>query len=981
MSALVPVSSYASNPYVQNTIKNPFLDLPDTKDTYYFIKDSNNFKFYIPKIEDLFEIVVAGKIYTFRGMIESGMFDLKKVDPSGRTLMSTLERSRKKPMYINYLIDCRVNLTALAPTEFWMRGVSPELQDRIRESIKESSRIKQIEDFIVLSLRYQFPFSLSSMKKIFNKITDHFPVLNLERIINVAMSAPSLRPLVNHVVALGGNPDRSRNALSYSIAADGAPSSLTSRIIPARFPVTSLDTHLVDIPTKSAALKLDQASACGLYEHVFRSQLAGLFGLDLWPKTLDELPRPYSALKAEDISDYFDAIKEVRGFDSLDPIILTEKDLPVSLEKLALIHTVPTRPLIVTGGWKGHSAVIVIIGDVIYKGNRTPLDPLKSGVYSGRIDRSKLTAEMLGKIIGDENPPEWFSHQLEAELGGAPTTLLSLRKSQGHPNCTWSSCAEMSCYILQLHQGKTEEQAQDFVRQVRAKVRHSFLCSYLALDRTHEPFLHSAPLLGSILAKCLLRRNEKLPQYQACIDAIMASNLSVDMLQVIYNLDIKSNSKKKVIEYVTTFASELGISIKGLFRRLDPYYRVDEHKYKQVLKQQDSRFSILLDFSEYFDVSFWLNDPLIPTDYKVAIVKQLIPPFLALSLLAVSDHHALLNDFKTEEEVREMQLEPTVREALLEVIRKSGLTGESLIDRKHEISEIPYSDNVKLGEYIHAILLDQSLMAQQVLTNENAKKQKEFYEYIAFLLQDPIVGGMLTHGLLYSENLKKVKECYDAIGVFPDDILLRSKEGFLLALPDLLKLPGWELFSKKRVMMEFLAREPFKDQIEVLYKFFEALGNDNSEGSVQLIKELIFSLWNENPFLIQHLFSHYLKTYSIDMLYEYKEFSIIVDFLWVNDKSFIQALLRMNPQIVTIWPKKMRQIAYLHFPEDPVTKKVSFPPDIIDSFFGLELGEEDTLAFVEFLTENRVAGFNKTRAEKVESQEKPTRFKKRRTIY
>jgi len=984
MSAIIPFSSYASNPYVQNTLKNPFIDLPDTEETYHFIKESKNFRFYIPKIEDLLDVIKAERVYAFGAMIESGMFDLKKIDPSGRTLMSTLERSANKGVFVGSLIDCKVNLTSLAPAEFWMRGVKGDLRAKITQAIKKSNQIRKIEDAIIQSMKHLSSSSYYNRKTLLEKITAHFPHLNVERIINVAMSSETLRPIVNHIVSMGGNPNRSRNALAYSIAAAGGASPLQSAIIPARFPISSLDSHLVDVPLKSTAEKLHEASAHGLKEHVFRSQLGGLFGLDQWPKTLDELPRPYSAFRPEDISDFFDAIKGVRGFGSLDPIILSYKDIPVSSEKLALINSDATRPVILTSGWRGHATTVVIVGSTIYKGNRTPFgNPShrpEPGVYSGEIDRKKLTGSMIYKIITNVHA-EWFTSKLELELGGAPTRLLSKRKPQVHPNCTWSSCAELSCYILQLHQWKTEEQAKDFVRQIRAKVRHSFLLSYLEFDRTHEPLLHSAPLLGGILAKCLRRRSERHPEYKASIDAIMASRLSVDMLQVIYNLDKKTKSKGKVIEYIEALASELSLSVEELFRKLDPYFRIDEHKYKQVLKEQDCRSAKLLTFTENFDVPYWLNHPLIPTEYKVALVKQLITPFLALTILAAGDHQAVMNDFAEDLETAPKVFESAVRDALIEVITKAGLTS-SLIDRKHEISTISYTDSVGLGFYIESIQKQEAILAKQAVTRENAEVQKEFYEYIAFLLQDPTVGITLTCVLLQSTSLEKVKDSYNHIGVFPDDILLKNKEVFLLALQSLINSPGWDLLSRKRVFMEYIARDPFKNQVELLYNFLHAIEKENVEGSILLIEDLLSSLWKENPFLIQDLFSRYLTTSSISSLYSSKAFSKLVDFLWQNAKSFMQAKIKGCPQNVGAWPNKIRQIVYLHFREDPVTKTVIFPADIIGSLLAQDLMSEHKEALVAFLTEHRIPPFIKRRPEsEIDPAIVPILLKHGRTAY
>jgi len=963
-SLLSSISTYGSNPYVTTSLSNPFLLMPDNETSTKAITEGTGLKYYIPKIDDLLEVIASGKLHIFRGMITSGIFDLHKVSLKGESLIASLEKKgNQKGPFIKILVESGVDLISLAPKEFWEGGLKTKDKKIIPLSLEKSSEARRVEKAIILSLKHLKANNTSSnRRRIFRQITKYAPHIDLQRILNAAMSCPDLSLLVKGLIKKGGNPNSCRNALSFiseiSWREDTLPS-FVSGMTPARFPLSSLDVEEALMPDCVTSVKLDAASLHGFQEHFFRSQLFSLFGLsDFWAGTLDPLPRPQANVSTTDLHHFFERIQSVVGYPS-PPIFLSEHNSPICKKDWDVITRDSSRPIVIAAGWTNHATVAVIVGDKLYKGNRyTFSKELSPGIYCSTIDRSKLTPELCDEIVANTNHL-WFDYDLDLKLGGKPAELHSELKSQTHLNCTWASCAELSFYILQRHAGKTHRQAWLLVKQMKAKVRHSFLLSYLRHDRTHEPHLHSAPLLGAILAKCLFRERSDFPEYAINIKAILDSGLSVDMLQLIYSINSKGKFGYHSDHAITSLAERMGIRADEVFERLDPFYRKEESAYRAMLKAQDNRPLNLSSFYDHFDVLEILNDPLIPESYKVRIASELIPPLCALILLEKEESRSLPD---------------SIRSALSDVRAKVGLSDtedflrvyqeliESIKSEKLQLKDIDYSDDQAITHFVRAVISMENTLSSNLISDKVKIQHKYLQELIGVFLRDRHAGFIAAADFLDQNPLPaRLKAICDAEDRFPDGPLLRNKPALLKYLHTLIQFPGWDIDSKKRVITQWIRDEPFQTQASHFKEFFWIIEKIKSDESLLLLDAIIKGVWEENPFVVHELFSSLLESSK-----KYKEalalsqsFGKIAEFLWDNDADFMKSKLKEDIENVALWSKEMRKALRSDYPfkiENPYNA-----PEVSLDWRRVKLIFSNKEDLVAYLTSKRMFPYDKRR--------------------
>ena len=971
-SALVPYR-YSSNHYVSQTLTNPFLSLPDTEKSGKAIVEGHRFRYYIPKIDDLLEVISEGKLHIFRGMIASDIFDLQSVSMKGETLISSLEKKGKlKVIFTKILADCGVDLASLAPPSDWKKGLSKQEKHIISLSLIKSEKARRVEAAIIDSFKHLKRNPSCAFKKpIFRQITKYAPSLSMRKIIHAAMPCLALRPVVEYLIKKGANPNFSRNTLGFirkiDISDDSLPT-LVSALKPARFPVTGFSGLQTELPDRCASTRLHNASLHGFQENFLRSQLFTVFGISDFACTLDPLPRPQKCLSDTDFYQFFERIQNVVGYPSSSPLFLTEHNLPISEEDWKSVRLDRSRPIIIVSGWDFHATVVVIVEDKLYKGNRAAqCEELKDGIYCADIDRMKITPELFQEITTNMSP-KWFEYTLDLKLSDKQSTLYSELKPQMKYNCSWSSCAELSFYILHRHNGKTHEQAWILVKKMKAKVRHSFLVSYLKHDRTYEPHLHSAPLLGAILAKCLLRESDDLPEYAIMVDAILESGLSVDMLQLYYSICVK---KGKTIETdLEGLKKRLKLSPEKIFEKLDPFFRKEEHDYKCILKARDGDSIGLSPFHSNFRAIKWLDmkkAPEIPEAYKVEIVNKLIPPFCALILLASAEPETF---------------SPSVKAALISVCQKAELSDpEDFISRykdsfKTSTKPVLQLENIEYPETIHFI--DSIIIAENEAfsypTNPFAiDLMKLIHELIPLILRDPAGGFGLTVSLLSNEDIPlRIKKLCSKKEVFPDGPLLRHKERLELDLSFFIDLPGWDISSKKRVLLTWIKGKPFDKQVALLQQFLSTLENKKPYEYLSLTDALIEELWKETPFIIYEVFSAWLEFSKDDreVLYVISIFHRITEFLWNNDPDFMKSKLKEDINNAALWSKEIRLAIRQEKPLDDEILSSDVPVDDYDDtevysdwIHAKQLSLDTEERLISFLRERCIFPFNKRRSE------------------
>jgi hypothetical protein len=978
MTSALALYTYSSNPYVTQTLTNPFLSLPDTEKSRKAIVEGHRFRYYIPKIDDLLEVISEGKLHIFRGMIASDIFDLQSVSMKGETLISSLEKKGKlKFIFTKILADCGVDLESLALPSEWKKGLSKQEKHIISLSLIKSEKARRVGAAVIESFKHLKRNPSHALKKpIFRQITKYVPSLSMTKIIHAAMPCLALRPVVEYLVKKGANPNFSRNTLGFiqkiDISDDSLPT-LVSAFKPARFPVTGFSGLETELPDQSASTRLHKATLHGFQENFLRSQLFTVFGISDFASTLDPLPRPQKSLSDTDFYQFFERIQNVVGYPSSpllssSPLFLTEHNLPISEEDWESVRLDRSRPIIIVSGWDFHATVVVIVEDKLYKGNRAAqCEELKDGIYCADIDRMRITPKLFEEITTNMSP-EWFEYTLDLKLSEKQSTLYSELKPQVKYNCSWSSCAELSFYILHRHNGKTHEQAWILVKQMKAKVRHSFLVSYLKHDRTYEPHLHSAPLLGVILAKCLLRESDDLPEYSIMVDAILESGLSVDMLQLYYSICAKQG--KTIETDLEGLKKRLKLTPEKIFEKLDPFFRKEEHHYKCILKAQDGNSIGLSPFHSNFNAIKWLDmkkTPEIPETYKVEIVNKLISPFYALILLASAEPETF---------------SPSVKDALISVCQKAELSDpEDFISRykdsfKTSTKPVFQIENIEYPQttnFISSIILAER-EAFSYPTNLFAKDlMKLIHELIPLILRDPAGGLSLTAHLLSNEDIPlRIKKLCSEKEVFPDGPLLRHKEGLNLDLSFFMHLPGWDISSKKRVLLRWIKGEPFDQQVALLQKFLGTLENEKPDEYLSLTDALIEELWKETPFIIYEVFSAWLELNKDqrEALYVLRIFPRITEFLWNNDPEFMKSKLKEDINNAALWSKEIRLAIRQEKPLDDEILSSDGPEVDYDEtevytdwILAKQLSLDTEERLISFLRERCIFPFNKRRSE------------------
>lgn len=982
MASLLPSPTHAHtsipapfllNPYVSMAAANPFTLYPDKPESAELLKKTENLKYYIPKIDDLIEIIEWGKLHIFTSLVASRMFDLTSVSRKGETIVSALtKKGSEKASYTMALAESGIDPRTLAPASFWENDLTPEQLGTLKEHYRKFGQAKRVEAVVIRALRTTKVHRKTYAAELCDKVSRHFPHINAERILNTAFSTQNI-PVATNLLKIGASPDRCPSILPFAHflyqdkKADEEKAVFAAKALPARFPAVSFDHTRVDTPSGALSQSMESLGATGLSEMFFRSQLAAIWGIDDWGSTIDHFPRPDTALFPSDIHAFFDLISDIGGYAN-NPIIITDKDLSNIEAKRKLSIEEPHRPIVITTGWKGHACVVVIergpTETFLYIGNRAPLSPeIAPGVYKFRIDPSKVTKFLITRLILNQSD-KWLesgtvTEGLAKEAGATSLELLAKLSHQRHPNCTWTSTAELACYILQRSAGNDHENSLLFMKKTRAKARREFLLRYLTMDRTINPHLHSPALVAAILAKSIVRLEENKGEvrcsYSECINFILTSGLSVDIMQLVYTLISKLHLSISVTESLRELATMLHTDISGVIQRLDPIYRPGEAVLRKLRSDQAKMDTTPLVFNSDFHVIDWLEDSSIPDSYKVAIVQELIPPLYAFSILSAPD----------------ITLTKEVKESLQIKTKEAGLpTTLPYIEKfGSQLSKIDYTNPKELQTYLEGLAQEERKYSTTTLNAETIIEINSFYCYLSFVLQDPHAGVPLAALLLQKtrKDLARLHDFYPKKRSFPEDILSKSRTQFEKNIDSLIAAPGWSSKNKISTVMNILRREPFDKLVQFALTVLQAIDSELNE--YELAEQLLDALWKENPYIVQEIIISWLTSASaIEELYFSDVFPLLVDLLWKKDKHYMENILKEDQQNVALWPLDIQAIVQAYFIPDATTLNTNLPDNVPASLMAQDLDPDDRLILRLFFTELRIPPFHKRTRHDLEAE-------------
>ncbi|MCX6990879.1 MAG: hypothetical protein NTX49_07455, partial [Chlamydiae bacterium] len=825
---------------------------------------------------------------------------------------------------------------------YWKKEAKAPIEERVDDCAQKIIDAKQLEHCIIYLLKDNAitPAILKDLKK---TIPSHIPYINLERILNAALYTRKEDALIKFLLSLGAKPTRCKDVAHYiGYTAQIKPYSAVLKALAkdtcSAIPPPRDSVGKATILTGRATKRLQKLSYPGTKEHVLRSQLSALFGLHKWTATFDHLSRPGSGLIDEDISDYFTEIKRLEGIPECS-IILTDKDLPLSRKKFTQITSDPTTPLIITSGWDEHACIVVLIGNKIYRGNRgaRQADP---GIYIGTFDRSKLTIESISHIISNTSAT-WFENTLPESLG-AHWTAVDKLKLQTQENCTWASCAELSPFIFKLHEGVASYEAWEYTKTIRAKVRLNFVKSYLSYDRSKMPHLHSAPLLGKILAKCYLKITASHPEYIEAAGLILSSGLSIDMMELMCTLKQTLKSDEDLDEALTDLESIANLKKSGLFT-LDPEYRPEEKHYRKTLENLERPSLMHRHFHDTIDTISFLNLEKVPVIYKRSIIKELLSPFLAFQMLS------LITFQKTQ----------PLGIALYDNLKRAGLTDpeKHLLKYTHDIRDISSTDDPAITTFLYKILDRERLLSPKP---KSSSELKEIHEFLSFLLKDPRIGYVLPLLLLErSDTLERLTSDIAIEKLFPS--FFHAKYAFIMKINDFVSQPGFNQETGTQILYQFLKDEPIHEQRRLSLIFFEALHTSEQESAPQITENLLGILWHENPILVEKSFLSLLQSHTSDELSLSSVFPVFVDFFWNHDSAFITSKLSADKLNVNLWPMVGRALIRKHFPLDLEEKTAPLPENFLEEIFTKDLSGAEKQGLRYFLSTYRIGNFTKTR--------------------
>ena len=184
-------------------------------------------------------------------------------------------------------------------------------------------------------------------------------------------------------------------------------------------------------------------------------------------------------------------------------------------------------------------------------------------------------------------------------------------------------------------------------------------------------------------------------------------------------------------------------------------------------------------------------------------------------------------------------------------------------------------------------------------------------------------------------------------------------------------LPGWDISSKKRVLLRWIKGEPFDQQVALLQKFLGTLENEKPDEYLSLTDALIEELWKETPFIIYEVFSAWLELTKDqrEVLYVLRIFPRITEFLWNNDPEFMKSKLKEDINNAALWSKEIRLAIRQEKPLDDEILS-SDGPEIdyddeayTDWFLAKQLSLDTEERLISFLRERCIFPFNKRRSE------------------
>jgi hypothetical protein len=949
MSEPSTLSIYRGNPFVEFTKINPFSHYPNTEEAARSLCSEPISKYYIPKIEDLLQIAENGKIHIFKAMIHMRLFDLHAISFNKETLVSYLRRKGDSAApYIEILIEEGIDLESLAPLSFWKSCSESSLNARIDVCAERVIEAKKIEHFCLHLLKNQ-NLTQDVLITLKGAISPHLPYINLERILNTALYQEKTE-FQHFLLSLGAKTLRCRDIIYY-IRHNASKNKQSETVLKAVTETTCPAVHLpsdssgaTEIFSPKTTENLESALYHGTREHMFRSELSAVFGLDNWTATFDKFSRPDSLLYYQSTVNFFNAIRFAGGIPD-NATILTPDDIPLSPEKFWEITSDPTLPLILLSGWEEQASIVILIGDKIYRGNRAPYEA-DPGVYVGTFDRAKLSIKSIRNIIRNKSPT-WFEKDLPLSLGAHFTTNHKLKKQEQH-NCTWTSCAELSSFIFSLDEGLDLLEAWNKTKAIRAKVRLSLLQSYLTYNRITTPHLHSPPLLGKILAKCYLKiRSDNQREYIDSARIILKSKLSIDMMELMCTLSkgiINDEKLNENLEEALLDLKNLGDfkDLEELFR-LDPEFHFDEKRYRKTLEQLRKPDILFSHFFDIIDPISFINLKSVPIWYKLSVLRELLSPVKALTTLS------------------ELPFEKSCpyRPALIENLKSAGLEKpeKHLSTFADTLKKIDLKKTKELHRFLRKLLSTENDLFSHPHLEE---KIIDIHEFIVFLLKDPWVGFVLPlHLLGRPETLARISKDVPIVNLFPS--LFIRKHLFIKNILIFIKQPGFNLITGTTILHQFLKDQSIYEQLPLTYTFFNALDSSDLETSHEILRSLLGILWTENPFVVEKSFILLLTSVTNSQLACSNLFPIFVDFLWSKDSAFMKENVLVNKLDVTLWPCIPRSLVRKHFPIDPDKEEYSLPEDFLEQIFTKDLSKEEKINLENFLSTFRIGKFTKTR--------------------
>ncbi len=902
--------SSATHPYVEGTLHPFFFDLPEDPSTLDAALQGPQVKFYLPKVDDLLEAVRRNRPILLSSLLQSRLFDPYAKGRDGKTLtLVIIEKGDDKWTYIDLLMQCGIDLSLLGDERALLKGASSRQRQTLTAYKTKIAAAKELETSVLKTLQ-----QTDRMKKISpfqvhligNRVSKGLPFINLERLLNEALSDTCNYAAVNKLLSLGANPNRCPRAFHYLFVL-GHPTyrhldnhhnfeALAGELHPGR----TFPSH---VSCRHVANTIDRITS-GEHDLLFRHYLCALFAEEDFALTLDDFPKPNASIGKDSAEYLFNLVYEnYQMVSQKKPLVFSMMDLPITAThpKWVQLCSDPTNPCILLSGWKMHSAVYVLFNSTMYRGNRSPSSrSIAPGIYRGTYNPKLLSPTLITRIV-DNTSPATFESSFPTIMKCKDLTLHSPHKGQKIGNCTWASSVELSLEILYLIQGKTPDEAKALMKEKRIETRASLLQKYLTMDRSADPYLHSPALLGLILGKCI-RKGQTNPHYHEMATSILLGPLSVDIFETLSHLTSKLGTPDQVIKRMHGFLPA-PVKTHSLFIECDPFYTGEEKRYRESLALNSLSPRKQL-WGDAQDLAFWICCDKIPLDYRLALAQKLFTP--------ITSYILLLSPLRT-------KLPSVIRKQLLSHV--ASTTPAPLLDLARDPSSAPSF----LQELCNGAELHKKEWLEEFVKHSLDIENKRLSGVHSLSTEQLAIWDLFLNLLLASPDsaFLCVKHSWDSPLVyaklrtlattmekrFPFDALPKDVEHYF---PFLLHFfspaSSFSYEDKTTLFLELFESSPaIRDSLLLTLLDNNMLPHSDTHKTLAL--DLFTSLADRDLAFIEDYLARHLRSYLLpDLRRQSETLCLLIKVATEARPSFIRRHLRAYKDIKSLWPPDVKEI-------------------------------------------------------------------------